>query len=131
MSSDLCALVADDDAFIRIDASAILEEAGFSCFEAANGDAAWTIIAQEDCRITLLFTDVEMPGGMDGFELARRTAARCPDIEIVVASGRVTPRPGDLPAGASFIGKPFSVKLVLDHLKSRLPEEKKPHPLRG
>lgn len=130
MPSKSCALVVDDDAFIRIDASSILEDAGFRCLEAANGDEAWAILDDEAGDVSLLFTDVEMPGGMDGFELARRTSARYPDIEIVIASGRVTPKPGDIPPRASFIGKPFSAQVVLDHLKAMLPEHKKPQPLR-
>lgn len=130
MSNGPYALVVDDDAFIRISGCAILEDAGFRCLEAATGDEAWAIIEAEGGEITLLFTDVEMPGGLDGFDLARRTASRHPEVEIVVASGRVEPGPGDLPARATFIGKPFSAEVVHDHLRAILPEDKKPHLLR-
>ena len=81
--------------------------------------------------IVLLFTDVEMPGGPDGFELAQTTARRWPDISIVVASGGVKPGPDDLPEGAVFLNKPFSAQMVHDHLDKILPDGRKPEPLKA
>lgn len=68
---------------------------------------------------------------MDGFALARYAAEHWPHISIVVASGHAKPGPGDLLESAHFIGKPFSARIVRDHLKSILPEDRKPEPLRG
>ncbi|MBE7196756.1 MAG: response regulator [Parafilimonas terrae] len=125
------ALVVDDDAFIRLDAIDILEEAGFETLEAAHADAAVGVLHDRHPHLCLLFTDVQMPGKLNGFALARYAAERWPHISIVVASGHVKPGPGDLPEGAHFIGKPFSAQIVHDHLKSMLPEDRKPEPLRG
>ena len=80
--------------------------------------------------ITLLFSDVEMPGGTDGFALARHVSSTYPWIEIVIASGRIKPESGDMPENATFIGKPFSAKMVHDHLRDKLPDGKKPEPLK-
>jgi FixJ family two-component response regulator len=80
--------------------------------------------------IVLLFTDVQMPGIRDGFAVARETARRWPHIAIVVASGQAHPRPGDMPEGARFIGKPFTAEMVHDHLKEIFPDGRKPAPLR-
>ena len=124
------ALVVDDDHFIRINACVILEEAGFDCTEACDGDEAWRLVQDGVPNLTLLFTDVEMPGSINGFELARLAAEHSPEIEIVVASGRVAPKDGDIPQKATFIGKPFSAQIVHDHLRAKLPDEKKPDPLR-
>lgn len=124
------ALVVDDDAFIRMDAIDILEEAGFETLEAAHADAAVGLLHDRYPHLCLLFTDVQMPGKLDGFALARYAAERWPHISIVVASGHAKPGPGDLPEGAHFIGKPFSAQIVHDHLKSMLPEDRKPEPLR-
>jgi DNA-binding NtrC family response regulator len=81
-------------------------------------------------RVTLLFSDVQMPGDMDGFALARHVAERWPDIAIVLASGDITPRAGDMPEKATFISKPFSAQIVHDHLREKLPHERKPQPLK-
>jgi CheY-like chemotaxis protein len=125
------ALVVDDDPFIRMNACVILEEAGFNCLEACDGDEAWELVETGAADLTLLFTDVEMPGAINGFELARLVADRRPNVEIVVASGRVSPQESDLPPKATFIGKPFSAQVVHDHLRATLPDEKQPAPLRS
>lgn len=124
------ALVVDDEVFIRMDAMGILEDAGFATLEAATGDAGITALETADGKAKLLFTDVQMPGVIDGFALAREVARRWPQIGIVVASGAVKPGPGDLPEGATFIEKPFSAELVHDHLCKVLPEHRQPQPLR-
>jgi CheY-like chemotaxis protein len=125
-----CALVVDDDGLIRMDAVDILEQAGFTTFEAQTGDKALVVLEEHHACITLLFTDVQMPGDHDGFALARKVADAYPHISIVVASGLVTPGPDDLPEGARFIGKPFSARIVHHHLHEVLPDEQKPEPLR-
>lgn len=114
------ALVVDDDAM----------EAGFRCLEASTGDEAVEVLKKHDDSITLLFTDVEMPGSMNGFALARHVAKHWPDVEIVVASGRISPADGDMPEKATFISKPFSADLVHNHLREKLPDGKKPEPLK-
>ena len=88
------------------------------------------MLAENEDDITLLFTDVDMPGRIDGFELAQETARRWPDIAIVVASGRRKPGQHDLPDGSTFVGKPFSAEVVHHHLHKVLPEDRKPEPLR-
>ena len=82
-------------------------------------------------RLTkMLLSDVEMPGDTDGFGLARYVEERWPHIEIVIASGRVKPELGDMPEKATFIGKPFNARMVHDHLRDKLPDRKKPGPLK-
>lgn len=124
------ALVVDDDGLLRMTAMDILEDAGFRTFEAADGDEAMELLAQQHCMIVLLFTDVQMPGSRNGFAVARETARQWPHIAIVVASGNMKPGPDDMPDGAVFIGKPFSANMVHDHLQQILPDGQKPEPLR-
>lgn len=130
LSTDPYALVVDDDAMIRMHACDIVEEAGFRCLEASTCDEAVEVLEKHDDNITLLFTDVEMPGSMNGFALARHVAKHWPDVEIVVASGRMSPADGDMPEKATFISKPFSADLVHNHLREKLPDGKKPEPLK-
>ena len=124
------ALVVDDDVFIRMDAMQILEQAGFRVLDAEHGDAAFDLLKTQHTEIVLLFTDVQMPGQLDGFALARKVAACWPHISIVVASGHVSPAPGSMPNKARFIAKPFSAKLVHAHLQEILPDGIKPEPLK-
>ena len=124
------ALAVDDDPLILMDARSILEDAGYRCHEADDGDGAIDLLGQKAEQIMLLFSDVEMPGSLDGFELARKVFATWPWIDIVIASGSITPEPGDMPENATFISKPFTARLVHDHLRQTLPDGKKPEPLK-
>lgn len=133
MSDDFTplALIADDDALIRMDVAHILEDAGFRVHEAANVEEALSILDRTGDSIQLLFTDVQMPPSKrDGFELARRCAEGWPHIKILVASGQAKPQPGDMPEGAVFIGKPFSEEVVYDRLQELLPDGEKPEQLK-
>jgi CheY-like chemotaxis protein len=124
------ALAVDDDAIIRCDVYQILEEAGFRCLEAASGDEALEHLSQMAESIVVLFTNVEMPGSVNGFALARHVAEHWPHIEIVVSSGNVRPAAEDIPEKAAFITKPFSAEVVHEELRRLLPDGKKPDPLK-
>lgn len=130
ISTEPYALVVDDDAFILMDACSILETAGFRFYEAGSGDEAKTLLSEHAESVTLLFSDVEMPGETDGFALAHYVDEHWPWIEIVIASGNVTPGENDLPAKATFISKPFNHDMVHNHLREKLPDGKKPTQLR-
>ena len=121
------ALVVDDDHIILTHAIDILEEAGFRTLMALNAEEALSALEFHGDEVTLLFTDVEMPGAMNGFELARRVAARWPEIGVLVASGNCQPNDGDLPEGAIFVGKPFSAEIVHGRVHELLPDGKKPN----
>ncbi|WP_235511967.1 MULTISPECIES: response regulator [unclassified Sphingomonas] len=120
----------DDDPIILMDLDGILADAGFRCYEADNGDAAIVMLPEYAANITLLFSDVEMPGDANGFALARHVAKNYPWIEIVIASGRIKPEGGDMPDRATFLSKPFSAQMVHNHLRNTLPDGKKPEPLK-
>jgi DNA-binding NtrC family response regulator len=124
------ALVVDDDVLILLDASGIIADAGFRPLEAGNVDAAEVLLVEYGGEITLLFTDVQMPGTRNGFDLARMTAERWPDIGILVASGLACPGPGLMPDGALFVQKPFTADVIYARLQALLPEGKKPEPLK-
>lgn len=99
-------LVVEDEGLVRLMAVDMLEEVGFTVIEAVTADDAWTILEERD-DIAILFTDVEMPGSMNGLELANRVAARWPHIRLVITSGRVRIRNQDVPDDGQFIPKPY------------------------
>jgi CheY-like chemotaxis protein len=99
-------LIVEDELLIRIHAAQIIEEAEFDVVEASNADEAIAILeARPD--ISVLFTDIQMPGSMDGLKLAAAVKGRWPPIKIVATSGLVNVRPDDLPEGGRFLPKPY------------------------
>lgn len=125
-----CALIVDDSALILMQVAEILEKAGFQCHEAMDGEEALQLLDQHHASIVLLFADVDLGDGINGFAVARHVDVHWPHIEIVMASGHVLPRTDDMPEKATFIVKPFGEQTVVDHLTRKLPDAKKPEPLR-
>jgi CheY-like chemotaxis protein len=100
-------LIVEDEFLLRVDAADMIEAAGFEVVEAGNADQAIEILeARRD--ITVVFTDIQMPGSMDGLRLAQAVRGRWPPIKIVATSGRVNVREKDLPEGGRFLPKPYS-----------------------
>lgn len=91
------ALVVDDDALILMHECDILEEAGFRCRDAGTGDEAIQVLDEYAESIILLFSDVEMPGSMDGFALARQVAERCPTSRSSSRAAASKPRKATCP----------------------------------
>jgi CheY-like chemotaxis protein len=87
-------------------AADILEEAGFEVIEAITAPAALKLLERRD-DVRALFTDVDMPGGMNGLELARIVHSRWPHIALVVTSGLCRPSTDQLPDDGVFVGKPY------------------------
>lgn len=112
LSSSLV-LVVEDEALVRMMAVDMLEDAGCTVLEAATADEAWQILESRS-DIGVLFTDIEMPGSMNGFALAARVAERWPHIRLVITSGRCRPRPSDVPAHGMFVPKPYLADQVLN-----------------
>jgi len=85
-------------------------DAGYEVLDACSADEALRFF-EADRPIRLLFTDVSMPGSMNGADLARHVAARWPAVDIILASGR--PRPDELPPRMRFHDKPYAPAAVL------------------
>jgi CheY-like chemotaxis protein len=105
-------LVVEDDTLLRMHAAEMIEEAGFEVIEAKNADEAITVL-EARLDITIVFTDIDMPGSMNGLKLAHAVANRWPPIRIVATSGHFQVRDGDLPAGGLFIAKPYRSQHIL------------------
>jgi len=108
-------LIVEDEELIRMCVADVIEQSGRQTVEAANADDAMRILANRD-DIGFLFTDVEMPGSMNGYALARTVRRNWPDIAIMITSGRSGPAAGDLPDGGRFIAKPYDVRSIAQAL---------------
>ena len=115
-------LVVEDEALVRLMVADTLEEAGFDVIEACNAaDALPLLEARPDIRA--LVTDVEMPPGISGYELARLVRANHPHVAIVIVSGRLEPRASDLPAGGHFFLKPVPPGTLVERIKTLIKSE--------
>jgi two-component system, response regulator PdtaR len=110
-------LIVEDDPFLRMLTVEFVSEAGFETLEACDADQAIAIL--ESCSgIAVLFTDINMPGSMDGLQLAHVVSNRWPALEILIASGHVRLRQADLPPNGRFLGKPYPAAAMIAELHS-------------
>jgi two-component system, response regulator PdtaR len=108
-------LVVEDEPLIRMVAVDMIADAGFSAFEAA--DAAQAIAClKEHKEISILFTDVNMPGMMDGVALAHYVRDRWPGVKIVVTTGRRSLGDGELPPECAMLPKPYRLSHLIGML---------------
>ena len=114
-------LVIDDEPIVRLDAREILEDAGYVVTEAASADEAMPMLA-DGATTEAILTDINMPGTLDGLELARLVDGLMPEIAIVIMSGHELPRREDLPLKATFVAKPFSASVLLQRVAEALVE---------
>jgi two-component sensor histidine kinase/ActR/RegA family two-component response regulator len=110
-------LVVEDEMVLRMRAVDIVEDAGFNAVEAVNADEALSILESRS-DISLLFSDIQMPGTMDGLKLAQAVHHRWPSIKIILVSGQVKPSDDDKPADSRFFGKPIEVKQMIAELQN-------------
>jgi len=114
-------LVVEDEMVLRMRAVDIVEDAGFTPVEAVNADEAIAILESRS-DIDLLFTDIQMPGSMDGLKLAHAVHDRWPGIKIILVSGQVKPSDAERPADSRFFGKPLGVGQMINELQAMVGE---------
>ena len=112
-------LVVEDELLLRMRAVDIVEDSGFSSVEATNADDALTILESRS-DIELLFTDIQMPGTMDGLKLAHAVHERWPMIKIILVSGQLKLTDEDKPADSRFFGKPLEVKQMIAEIQDMI-----------
>ena len=109
-------LIVEDEFLLRMNAAEMIGEAGFDVVEAANADQAIAILEVRP-DIHVIFTDIQMPGSMDGLKLARFVRGRWPPIKIVATSGFVSVGKDDLPEGSHFLTKPYQPAQIVATLR--------------
>jgi two-component sensor histidine kinase/CheY-like chemotaxis protein len=109
-------LVVEDEMVLRMRAVDIVEDAGFRAIQATNADQALSIL-EERSDIALLFSDIQMPGSMDGLKLAHAVHERWPSIKIILVSGQLKPTDAETPADTRFFGKPLGAEKMIAELQ--------------
>jgi CheY-like chemotaxis protein len=118
------ALVVEDDEEQRFLSATLLEESEFNVVECASAEAAVAVLHEKPDEVGLIFADVELPGNMDGVELAKIARAELPHVPVIVTSGAGGSRVDELPAGAEFVPKPWrALDLLIRAEKARRSRE--------
>jgi two-component system, response regulator PdtaR len=109
-------LVVEDEPLVRTVIAIHLADEGFEVFEAANADEAISVL-EKNTGIGLVFTDIDMPGSMDGLKLAAFVRKRWPPVRIIVTSGKKLVEVTDLPDGGMFFAKPYQLDVVTSAMR--------------
>ena len=117
MSDQIFVLVAEDEALVRSVIVEALCEEGFEVMEAEHAEAAIVIMASHGLRIHVLFTDIQMPGTMDGLSLAHHTSKHWPWIGLLITSARPRPDRAECPRESRFLAKPYQHRHVIRHIR--------------
>ena len=113
-------VLAEDEVLIRMGAVAALTAAGFQVIEAAHATEALSFLQSSATITHLLFTDIHMPGDMNGLDLAHHARRHWPWIALLIASGDVHPQVWELPAGGRFLPKPYDVDDMVSRVHTML-----------
>jgi CheY-like chemotaxis protein len=109
----------EDEPLIRTSAIYLIESTGFEVYEAGSADAAIALLELHE-EICLIFTDVDMPGSMDGLKLAHYVRGRWPPVKIIVTSGHVKVAEESLPAGGLFLHKPYDPAEIIHKVREMI-----------
>src|ERR1700693_1250221 len=109
-------LVVEDEMLLRMRAVDMVEDAGYTSIEAVDADEAVAILESRS-DIALMFTDIQMPGSLDGLKLAHTGRERWPPIKITLVSGQWKPANSDIPAESRFYGKPLEAKEMIAEIQ--------------
>jgi CheY-like chemotaxis protein len=123
-------LVVEDDFLVRLTMADALTDGGFEVIEAGDAREALTQICERS-DISAMLTDINLPGGEDGFALARAVRVIRPDLPVVYASGRYTAaESGKSVDGSRFLAKPFTPSLAADVIRDLMAVDGPPPPAR-
>src|SRR3712207_55643 len=118
-------LLVEDELLVRMTAADELEEAGFQVLEAANADVALAVLEVRSDEVQVLFTDVHMPGSIDGMELVEQVHARWPHVRLLISSGYAQPEPHQIPDDGRFVPKPYHGETLVRHVHELVGSQEK------
>ena len=112
-------LVVEDEMLLRMRVVDMVEDAGYISLEAVDADEALGILKSRS-DIALLFTDIQMPGSMNGLQLAHAVHAHWPPIKIILASGQLNLSSCDIPPDSRFFGKPLKADEIIAEMQNMI-----------
>jgi CheY-like chemotaxis protein len=112
-------LVVEDEMLLRMRAVDMVEDAGYTSVEAVDADQAVAILESRS-DIALIFTDIQMPGSMDGLGLAHSVHKRWPPIKIILVSGQLKLSESDIPPNSRFFGKPLQANQMIAEMQDMI-----------
>ncbi len=112
-------LIVEDEPITRMVAADVIADMGIPTLEAGDAEEALEVL-NANPRVALLFTDIDMPGAMNGVHLARKVHEQWPDIELIVTSGASDVADGDLPDHGTFIRKPYRMQQLAEMVEKKL-----------
>ena|ERR1700722_9434822 len=112
-------LIVEDDMILRMRSVDIVEDAGYTPVEAVDADEALGIL-QSRSDIALLFTDIQMPGSMDGLQLAHAVYERWPQLKIILVSGQLKLSSAEIPRDSRFFGKPLVSGQIITEMQGMI-----------
>jgi two-component system, response regulator PdtaR len=110
-------LVVEDELLIRLAICEELEAEGCDVMTAPNADEAIRLLESRN-DISTIFTDIDMPGSMDGLKLAAAVRDRWPPVNIIVTTGKRPPSDDELPVNSRFVRKPYQASEVLTAIRA-------------
>ncbi len=118
-SSRRTILIVEDDAFVRMMGIDLLEDAGFEVIDAGNADHAMELL-EGAAEVKLMFSDIDMPGTMNGLQLAKLVRQRWPDIRLLLTSGHHHVPQSQVPDDGRFVSKPYSSNAIISEITDML-----------
>jgi two-component system, response regulator PdtaR len=116
MPDQIVVLVAEDEELVRLVIAEALRDVGLEVMEAEHAEAALSVLKHHPARIHVLFTDIQMPGSMDGLALAHHTSKNWPRVALLITSARPQPDRARLPEKSRFLAKPYRHSRVIQHI---------------
>lgn len=117
ISRETVVLIVEDEPIIRLSATELVQELGYRTYEAGSADEA-ILLLEAHAEITIILTDIQMAGTMDGLGLARLAAERWPPLRFIIVSGVLSPCVDEMPVGAIFLSKPYAESAIASSIAS-------------
>lgn len=111
-------VVAEDEPLILMLAVDLLTEAGFDVIATTQADEALATLNARAAGVDVLFTDIHMPGPMNGLDLAHHVRTHWPWVQMLVVSGKAAPAASEMPEGTLFMRKPYDPARIVAHVRA-------------